>query len=323
MISKRTRVGILYFIVIISTLLLRISTYLGIADNLLIDSSEYFTLIVQLVIFGFIPLVGYCLFIISTKENIITFREDFGIKKVSGKNWLRIFIIVILMMIVSYGLSYVWQMVLALMGFTRVQSSTDYSSIGILFKELLMVALLPGIFEEVAHRGLIYAGYKKCGWKFVLVSALLFSLMHQNIVQTGYTFFDGCIIALTMFYTGSIWPGIFMHIFNNALSVLNEYISQNGGVFNFINVIRSWLSTTTGGFIVSVFCIILASVLLFFMFSRLRRDAAKKGIVDDNRIFENKTIGTIKPLHKDVFFILCILIGIAATTFSLVWGLMR
>lgn len=320
MMSRRLKAGILYFIIVIATLILRVCSYFRVYESLGIDGDEYFTPVIQILIFGGISLVGYLLFSLKDKDIRASFKEDFGFRKISGKTFLLTIPITICMIIVSTGISYVWQVILSVTGFTRVSASTDYSTVAVLFEELILTALLPGVFEEIANRGLIYSGYRECGWKYVLVSGLLFALAHQNIVQTGYTFFDGCLIALVMFYTGSVWPGMLMHIINNGYSVVSGYIAQNGGPLSFINTISDWLNSTTGGYIVSVLCILFAGILLIVLFAAMRKDAVKKGIVNENRLFE-KTDAL--PLYKDIPFIITVLVGIAATSFSFVWGIMR
>ncbi len=319
--TKRARVGFIYIFVVVATLLLRVGSSLGVYDALGVDGSQFFTCVVQLLIFGLLPIGAWLVGLAkSPEEKLKDFSSDFGIKKVSGRNFLRIILLTICMIIISSGISFVWQTVLSLIGYTRVSSSTDYSSLSVLFEQLALVALLPGIFEEVAHRGLLWAGFKDAGWKFVLVSAIYFSLMHQNIVQTGYTFFDGVLIALVMYYTGSIFPGIFMHVANNAVSVCSGYISQNGGVFNFINVFEDWLYSTIGGLVVCVVSVILACVITVLIFWRMRKDAVKAGLVGEIP-FEKPKDNTI--LVKDGFFIATVVLGIGATVFSLVWGILR
>jgi len=229
--TKRNSIGFIYFGIIVASLLLRVASSLNIYSALgVTDTDAFYSCVVQILIFGVMTFALYFL-TVGRREGLQSFEVDFGVKGVSGRNCLRTLALAICMIVVSMGISYVWQTVLGLIGYNRVPSPTDYSDFGVLVRELALVALLPAAFEEIAHRGLVYAGYRECGWKFVLVSALFFSLMHQNIVQTGYTFFAGLCMALAMYYTGSIFPGMFMHFLNNAVSVISGYIAQNGGVF--------------------------------------------------------------------------------------------
>lgn len=320
--TRRTQVGWIYFAVVMCTLLLRVASALDIYSALNIsDSDAFFSCVVQIVIFGFVSMLGYWLSVYANKDNPKEAFGALGIKKMSAKCWLLILPICVCTIVVSTGISFVWQMTLRMIGFTHVSSPTDYSSIGVLFKELALVALLPGIFEEIAHRGLIYAGYKECKWQFVIVSGVLFSLMHQNIVQTGYTFFFGVAIALITYYTGSIWGGILIHFANNAWSVFSSYVSQNGGVFNFINVVSDWIYDSAFGMMVGILAVLLCAVLLVLCYWGMRKLSVKSGLVSDTP-FE-KPNEDVTPLYKDVPFILTVLVGICATTFSFVWGMMR
>ncbi len=322
MLSKRNSVSIIYFVVVIMTLLMRVGSALDMYSALNVDADSFFSCMVQIIIFGVVPVGLYAIFAVKRKDSAKEILDDFGVKKVSPRNWLRVIILGISMIILATGVSYVWQIFLLMIGYTRIPSPTDYTDVGVLFKELALVALLPGIFEEITHRGLLWAGYRDSKWKFVIISALLFSLMHQNINQTLYTFVDGIIMALAMYYTRSIWCGIFMHMLNNGVSVMLGYIDQHPGVFDWVNVMQDWLYTTIPGMIVSVIAVLVAITLIIIMFIRMRKDAVRDGIVDEVP-FVRVGQDIAKPLWKDIPFIITVLTGIVATVFSLVWGLMR
>lgn len=317
--TKRSKVGLIYFVVIIATFLLRVATYEGVYDALNMDSDVFFTLISQIFCFGILPIGMYLLLSIKDRQTIMEFPSDMGIKKVSGRNWLRTLAIGICMIITSIGVSMLWSIILTVIGYTRIPSSTDYYSIGILFKELALSALLPGIFEETTHRGFLYVGYKNQKWKFVFISGLLFALMHQNIAQTCYTFYDGCIMALLMYYTGSIFPGIFVHFLNNAVSIVSEYIEQNGGPFSFITKAQDWILSTMGGLAVGVLMVLIAFTVLIIMFMRMRKEAEQKEIVSHELLSKVDE----RPMYKDAYFISTVVVGIVATIFTLVWGIWR
>ena len=256
------------------------------------------------------------------EKAIVAFKAlfgDFGFKKVSGRDALRTLVLAICMIVLGSAVSMLWQMVLSLTGYTRSSSHTHYSDILVLLEEFVLVAILPGFFEEFTHRGLLSAGYKECGWKFVVLSALFFSLMHQNITQTGYTFTDGLMMALVMYYTGSIWPSMFMHFLNNAWSVFMGYVADTGGVFEFLAVAENWLYSTVGGLIVIVFAVLVCSALVVLMFWRMRNEAVKKARIDDRPFKDTLAY----PLVKDFMFWLIVAVGVAATTFSFVWGIIR
>ncbi len=104
----------------------------------------------------------------------------------------------------------------------------------------ISVAIVPAFCEELLFRGVIMKNLVPYGkGTAVIVSALLFALMHQNPAQFLYTFFGGIILALVCIETGSIWCSVFIHLFNNAISVFEEVISTR-------------LSEAAAGYIISI-----------------------------------------------------------------------
>lgn len=317
--TKRNGIGFIYFAVVIASLLLRIASSLDIYSALgVADRDAFYSCTVQILIFGVMP-ISLLLATVCRGEKPRAILKDFGVKKLSGKNVLFTIVLAICMPVVTAGVSFVWQNMLSLMGYVYSPSSTDYHSLGVLFSELALVAILPAIFEEISHRGLVYAGYRECGWKFVLISALYFSLMHQNIRQTGYTFFGGVAMALAMYYTGSIFPSMAMHFFNNATSVIGGYVRQNGGFLSFINVIEDFLYGSALGVAVGAIAVVTCAGAMVAVYFAMRKEAVAKGIIDPRPFASSDA----KPVYKDVPFILTVLLGIGATAFSFAWGLMR
>ena len=91
---------------------------------------------------------------------------------------------------------------------------------------LFMMAVFGPVCEEVAFRGILYRGYLKSGsaLKAVLLSSLLFGLIHMNFNQAPYAFALGVAMALLMEATGSLWAPVLMHMVFNAQSVVRMYV---------------------------------------------------------------------------------------------------
>lgn len=86
---------------------------------------------------------------------------------------------------------------------------------------LLVVAVLPALFEELIFRGLLLKGMRSFGTAgAVLISGALFALYHQNPAQTLYQFCCGAAFALVAVRAGSILPTVFSHFLNNAVIIL-------------------------------------------------------------------------------------------------------
>ena len=103
---------------------------------------------------------------------------------------------------------------------TVVTGSYDNASSVILY---MSTAIAPAFAEEFLFRGVFYTNLRPYGrTQAILISSLLFALMHQNIAQLFYTFAAGIAMALMYELTGSIWCSVIYHLVNNELATLFE-----------------------------------------------------------------------------------------------------
>lgn len=86
---------------------------------------------------------------------------------------------------------------------------------------MLSIAIAPAIFEELVLRGVVLDAYRGQNlYIAVVMNGFLFGLFHMNINQFVYTFFIGVILALSVYYTNSIFAGMLIHFMNNMLSLI-------------------------------------------------------------------------------------------------------
>lgn len=89
---------------------------------------------------------------------------------------------------------------------------------------IFVFALLPAILEEMVYRGYILKTLRAYGDRFALVvSSLLFSLMHGNILQVPFAFVVGLTLAFIVIKTGHVWIAAMLHFLNNFMSVILQY----------------------------------------------------------------------------------------------------
>lgn len=89
---------------------------------------------------------------------------------------------------------------------------------------ILVFAGSAGICEEFLFRGVIQRGLERAGKvKAILITALLFSLMHMDFQKIFGTFFLGALIGFMVYRSNSLYCGMFSHFTNNALAVLATY----------------------------------------------------------------------------------------------------
>ena len=88
------------------------------------------------------------------------------------------------------------------------------------FVLLMIIAGSAGLCEEILFRGLMLRAYEKMGmWGSILVSSILFSIIHMNLQNLVAPFFLGGVLGYVVYKTNSILAGIIGHFVNNAISV--------------------------------------------------------------------------------------------------------
>jgi len=92
--------------------------------------------------------------------------------------------------------------------------------------QVLLIVIAAPISEEVCFRGFLFGGLRERWPRIVaaLASGLVFGGLH---VTTGVSavpplIFFGFILALLYEKTGSIWPGILLHMLNNSVALLGQ-----------------------------------------------------------------------------------------------------
>lgn len=92
---------------------------------------------------------------------------------------------------------------------------------------LLLMAVIPAISEELVFRGVLFHTYRKDSVLYgVMISGVVFGLMHLNFNQFSYAFVLGIIFALIIEATGSIYATIIAHFIINGNSVVGMAISN-------------------------------------------------------------------------------------------------
>lgn len=95
---------------------------------------------------------------------------------------------------------------------------------------VLSIAVVPALIEETVIRGIILQPLRKYGDKYAIIaSALLFAVMHGNMVQIPYTVIGGLLLGYLAVATGSLWPSVILHFINNLYSVIALSVNDNFG----------------------------------------------------------------------------------------------
>ncbi len=128
-----------------------------------------------------------------------------------------------------------------------------------LLLSIMHMAAIPALVEELAFRGIALGLLRPYGDKFAIVmSALLFGVLHGNFIQIPFAFFIGLILAYAVVRTGSIVPAILIHFINNAMSCVLSYYAANVGeemqLWFSLLLYAAWLFLGLLGFCLLKFC---------------------------------------------------------------------
>jgi sodium transport system permease protein len=92
---------------------------------------------------------------------------------------------------------------------------------------LLVIAVLPAIFEELAFRGFILSGLRHLGHtrRAIIISSVLFGVTHAIFPQSIVATVVGVVSGYIAVQTGSIWPGMVFHLVHNSLTLATGHLT--------------------------------------------------------------------------------------------------
>ena len=97
---------------------------------------------------------------------------------------------------------------------------------------IIYISIIPPLVEEFAFRGIILGSLRQYGDGFaILVSSVLFGLMHENFGQTSFTFILGLILGFLTVRLNSILPAMIIHFLNNFSATIFDIIEINFGSY--------------------------------------------------------------------------------------------
>ena len=97
-----------------------------------------------------------------------------------------------------------------------------------MWANLLFVAILAPVLEEIVFRGILCKRLLALGEGFAIVlSGVFFALLHGNLYQLFYAFTLGCFFAFVYIKTGKIIYSILYHVFINFMgSVVTQLLGK-------------------------------------------------------------------------------------------------
>ena len=183
-------------------------------------------------------------------------------------------------------------------GFTVESGQVDYGTGTKSFVLMLLcVGLLPALLEEFAMRGVVLGALRK---KFsdgtaIVISSVLFSLLHGNLQQIPFAFGVGMILGYATVYSGSLLPAMIIHGFNNCLSVVLSFATRSASPLTATVIMLLYYAVS-----------LLIGICGFIMLVKTDKNALKLSCERKENTWRNVGWFAVSPWII-VFFVLCVL----------------
>lgn len=106
----------------------------------------------------------------------------------------------------------------------------DVDTVGGMLLNLLIIALIPAVGEELTFRGVLQQSLTRRMNPHVAIflSAAIFSFIHFQFYGFLPRLFLGLLMGYMFYITGSLWTSILMHFVNNGSVVVLYYLDNKG-----------------------------------------------------------------------------------------------
>ena len=181
-----------------------------------------------------------------------------------------------------------WMLLLEALGANAAATSGALS--GSLMLDIFVVAVLPGICEELLFRGMLLATYERWGtWKAIWISALLFTGLHGSVVGIPAELMLGVTLGYVAVSTNSLYACMMLHTTYNAATLIASYAAPESEVAA-VGTMLEQLGGMSG--VIAVALVAIAFMLALFFCLRLldvlrRRDGMRFG---NDRVIEMKKL---------------------------------
>ncbi len=218
--KKLTLTGANIFFLIFTIVFITYQLILGVILGDRLNDHIYTIVLVNEFVMILAPVLIYCLI---KKINI---KETFRFNKPGLIPMLLVTAISVPAYFVAATLNNVLVYFLQFIGDLPAQPIPVPKNLSELALGILIIAVAPGICEEIMHRGFLLRAYEKRGsYKAVVIVSIFFGIFHFDITNFLAPVFLGLIIGYYVIRTNSIFAGILAHFLNNAIAMILMYLS--------------------------------------------------------------------------------------------------
>lgn len=164
----------------------------------------------------------------------------------------------------------------------------------------IVISILPAMMEEFLFRGVILGVLRKYGNGFaIMVSAIIFSMIHGNIAQSCFALIVGLALGFIAVKTGSIIPGMIIHFINNLSCLIIAIVDNN-----------TKISSAYTSAALNIFFVILGLISLLYLIKEQRQSLTLPRYSSPIPMKKRMTTFFSSPMMVVfiIIFIICILV---------------
>lgn len=248
--SSATKIGILFLLIFVSVIL---HTLVGSAIVLFFSDFGLSQDLSNQVAVNYLKLLqlfsAVGLFVAPTL--LYAYLTDFDYKLLFNFKRQSAFLVIVIMMLITPFIGWLLEMnmsipfpdwILRLGNDSEkiVESFLKMNHLGDLLFNLLVIAIVPAIGEELLFRGYLQQSFSK--WLSnphvaIIVTAVLFSAIHLHFQGFFPRFIFGVLLGYLFYWSGSLWLPILAHFVNNAQAVIFSYptFKVDSGVYSVLS----------------------------------------------------------------------------------------
>jgi len=261
----RFRANVIYFSVVACFVLIRICANCNLFSFLGAYGSYYLSVFTQV---GLIFLLPLFLFKKTNKTDLKTTFKAFNFKLISIKSLICAAMLGVVVFFLNVYVSNFFFSVITFFGYKSAQTtSTIPATWWTLAIDLVCTAILPAICEETLHRGMLLRSNASMGMKrSIIISGVLFGLLHLNIEQFFYASIIGIFLGYVCWTSCSIYPCMIVHFLNNALATFLSFARRKGwGIGGIFEVLARFFGEGKGWGILMFLAFLLLLIFLAYM----------------------------------------------------------
>lgn len=166
-------------------------------------------------------------------------KSDWEKRKLTTSQFVSFVLIILFFNVVSYFFISGIDNSFNTLGYTIFKVGPRVTDIYDTLSLFIYSLILAPIFEELIYRDFILKRLRRYGEVFaIVISSLLFGLIHGNISQFISSFLLGIVLGYVYIITNSVKTTIFLHLVNNAyVTIYNELLFRNVKEIGFYQVI--------------------------------------------------------------------------------------